>query len=87
MKLLLKYVRHPNFSVKRAAIQAYLARGGKGARKTLLKELPKEDHYILDIRRVGVHEIPQLHPDVARRKRDRNELPPLHTLDPKTKHR
>jgi hypothetical protein len=82
---LLKHTRHHNFSVKRAAIQAYLAQGGKRARQTLLKALPKKDHHILDIRRVDVRDVPQ--PKVeARSGRDPNELPPRPALGKREHH-
>jgi HEAT repeat protein len=85
LEVLLKHTRHHNFSVKRAAIQSYLAQGGKHARQALLKALPVKDHHILDIRRADVHEVPQ--PKVeARSGRDPNELPPRSTLG-KREHR
>jgi hypothetical protein len=76
--VLLKHTQHHNFSVKRAAIQGYLAQGGKNARHELLKTLPRQDHRILEIRRTDVREVPQ--PKVvARSSRDPNELPPRST--------
>ena len=85
LEVLLKYTRHHNFSVKRAAIQSYLAQGGKHAREVLLKALPEEDRHILDIRRADVREVPQ--PKVeARSGRDPNELPPRSTLDKREHH-
>lgn len=59
LDILLRHAGHENFSVKRAAIQGYLAYGGEQARATLLKTLPERDHHILDIQRVDVRQVPQ----------------------------
>jgi hypothetical protein len=59
LALLLKYSRHPTFSVKRAAVQGYLEHGGSKARAELLKVLPKDEHFILNIRRADVRDVPQ----------------------------
>lgn len=59
LELLLKHVKHENISVKRASIQGYLACGGAEARDTLLRILPKKDHFILNIQRKDVREVPQ----------------------------
>lgn len=57
--LLLRHATHENFSIKRAAIQGYLAHGGEGARERLQKHLPQRDHFILDIHRLDVRQVPQ----------------------------
>jgi HEAT repeat protein len=79
LEILLKHTQHKNFSVKRAAIQGYLEQGGKDAREALLKSLPKKDHYILDIRRMDVREVPQAEGGLFLARRDREDLsvPPL----------
>lgn len=59
LELLLRHTRHENFSVKRACIQGYLAHGGENARETLLEVLPESDHFILNIRREDVRNVPQ----------------------------
>jgi hypothetical protein len=61
LALLLKHTRHPNFSVKRAAVQGYLAHGGPNARKELRRVMPTEDYHILRIQRVDVRDVPQAH--------------------------
>lgn len=76
LQLLLKHARHANFSVKRACIQGYLAYGGKNARKALVRALPKKDHYVLDIRRMDVREVPQVQGGLFLAPQDRDELPP-----------
>jgi hypothetical protein len=65
LELLRKHMGHENFSVRSAAIQGYLEAAGEGARDELRRELPERDHFILDIRRVGVQEVPQ--PSVVER--------------------
>ena len=74
--MLLRHVRHDNFSVKRTAIQGYLAHGGTDAAEQLKKTLPERDHYILDIKRVDVRQIPQAEGGLHLVCRDKGELPP-----------
>lgn len=57
--ILLRYIRHENFSVKRAAIQGYLSLGRENARKVLREMLPESDHYILNIGTKDVRDTPQ----------------------------
>jgi hypothetical protein len=59
LALLLKYSRHPNFSVKRASVQGYLEHGGSKAQAELSRVLPKDEHFILNIRRTDVHDVHQ----------------------------
>lgn len=59
LDLLRKHTRHDAFSVKRAAIQGYIEAAGAGARDELRKTLPQEDHFILDLRRAEVQDVPQ----------------------------
>ena len=59
LEILLRHAGHENFSVRRAAVQGYLAHGGEQARDGLLKALPERDHHILNIRRVDVRQVPQ----------------------------
>ncbi|MCI0434124.1 MAG: hypothetical protein L0271_10890 [Gemmatimonadetes bacterium] len=60
-ELLLKHASHQSLSVRRACIQAYLAYGGGNARGKLLELLPKNDHWLLDVRRIDVRESPPLY--------------------------
>ncbi|HEX9827458.1 MAG TPA: hypothetical protein VGA80_12745, partial [Flavobacteriaceae bacterium] len=48
---LLGHVDNENFSIKRAAVQAYTEVGGKNAMEILKKQLPKKFHSILEIKR------------------------------------
>lgn len=57
---LLKLVRHSSFSIRREAVQQYLQSGGPEAREKLKSLLPKEEHFILDIRVIAPHELPRL---------------------------
>ena len=74
LEILLKHAQNRNFSIKRAAIQGYLEQGGKDAREVLTKALPKKDHYILDIRRMDVREVPQAEGGLFLARRDSDEL-------------
>ncbi|MEW9699998.1 hypothetical protein [Paenibacillus sp. SI8] len=74
--LLLRHTAHDNFSVKRASIQGYLTYGGKDAHEVLLKTLPEEDHYILDIKRTDVRKVPQAEGGLHVVNRDKDVLPP-----------
>lgn len=76
LEVLLRHVRHDNFSVKRAAIQGYLAHGGADAGEQLKKTLPDRDHYILDIKRIDVRQAPQAEGGLHLVCRDKGELPP-----------
>lgn len=76
LEVLLRHVRHDNFSVKRASIQGYLAHGGADAAEQLKKILPERDHYILDIKRIDVRQAPQAEGGLHLVCRDKGELPP-----------
>jgi hypothetical protein len=78
--LLLRHATHENFSVKRAAVQGYLAQGGEGARERLLDRLPQRDHFILDIQRVSVQQVPQATGGLHVVCRDQQDALPLHDL-------
>lgn len=75
LEVLLRHSASENFSVKRAAIQGYLAHGGEQARATLGKVLPERDHHILDIRRVDVRQVPQAQGGLHLVCRDKTDLP------------
>lgn len=79
-ELLLRHTMHENFSVKRAAIQGYLAHGGPGAEETLRKALPERDHFILGIRQVDVRQVPQAQGGLHLKSRERDM--PAHDLNP-----
>jgi hypothetical protein len=72
---LLRHAGHENFSIRRAAIQGYLAHGGEQARSVLLKALPERDHFILDIKRVDVRQVPQATGGLHLVSRDKADLP------------
>jgi len=80
-ELLLRHAAHENFSVKRAAIQGFLAHGGEGAREVLLKHLPERDHFILGIQRVDVRQVPQAQGGLHLVNRREKDLP-VHDLNP-----
>jgi hypothetical protein len=70
LRLLLKHSKHENFSVKRACVQGFLAHGGKDARERIMKELPENDRYILNIKREDIKNIPQ--PKIGKYTKDSN---------------
>lgn len=78
--LLLRHATHENFSVKRSAIQGYLAHGGEGARERLKKHLPQRDHFILDIQRMDVRQVPQATGGLHVVCKDQQDALPLHDL-------
>jgi HEAT repeat protein len=78
-EMLLKHVRHDNFSVKRAAVQAFLQVAGEGGRETLMKNMPESDHHILDIKAIDVRQAPQAEGGLHLKPCDREELPALGT--------
>jgi hypothetical protein len=78
-ELLLKHVRHENFSIKRAAVQGYLQVAGEGGRETLQKALPERDHHILDIKVIDVRQAPQAEGGLHLRPCDKERLPALGT--------
>lgn len=80
-ELLLRHTACENFSVKRAAIQGYLAHGGEKARDVLLKQLPERDHFILGIQRVDVRQVPQAQGGLHLVNRREKDLP-VHDLNP-----
>lgn len=79
-ELLMHHSRHENFSVRRAAIQGYLAHGGEKAEDTLRQALPERDHFILSIRRTGVRHVPQAQGGLHLKTRE-CDMPP-HDLNP-----
>lgn len=59
-ELLLKHTAHESLSVRRASVQGYLLYGGGEAREKLLKHLPQQDHYLLDIRKMDIQDVPPI---------------------------
>jgi hypothetical protein len=58
---LLEFLKIPSLSIRRAAVQAILATTAKkDIRKRLVALLPKEQHYLLDIKRIDVRKAPQI---------------------------
>lgn len=80
LELLRKYAQHEVFSIKRAAVQGYLEAAGPDARDQLRKILREEDHFILNIRRRDVHEVPQ--PRIERPSKKKHEAPPARLVPP-----
>lgn len=74
---LLKHVQNANFSIKRAAVQAFLEVGGKDSLETLRKELPKDFHYVLEIQRTDVRKVPQAEGGLFVKTNDKDNLPKL----------
>jgi len=81
LDLLRKYVKHEALSVKRAAIQGYLETGGSNAREELRKILPEKDEWLLDIRRMDVHDVPQ--PQIEKASDTKDQPPPARITTPK----
>jgi hypothetical protein len=75
LEVLLRQATHENFSVKRAAVQGYLCHGGEQARATLGKVLPEREHFIMDIQRVDVRQVPQAQGGLHLVNRDKADLP------------
>ena len=76
-EMLLKHVRHDNFSIKRAAVQGYLQVAGEGGRETLRKNMQESDHHILDIKVIDVRQAPQAEGGLYLKPCDREDLPAL----------
>ena len=76
--ILLRYARHENFSVKRAAIQGYLSLGRENARKVLREMLPESDHHILNIGTKDVRDTPQPRGDMDLKRPETDDVPTTH---------
>ncbi|MEY4540256.1 MAG: hypothetical protein RLZZ306_2013 [Bacteroidota bacterium] len=74
---LLKHIKNENFSIKRAAVQAFIEVGGKDSLEILRKELPKDFHYILEIQRTDVRKVPQAEGGLFLKTNDKDNLPKL----------
>jgi hypothetical protein len=79
-ELLLRHATHENFSVRRAAVQGYLAHGGEKAEETLRQTLPERDHFILAIRRIDVRQAQQAQGGLHLKPKERDL--PAHDLNP-----
>jgi hypothetical protein len=78
LQALLKHIRHEAFSVRRAAIQEYVAVAGPNAVDDLRKQLPESDHFILDIQRLDVQRVPPPSPERTPEGKDPTDrVPPL----------
>ena len=80
LEVLLRHVGHENFSVKRAAIQAFVAHGGEQARAVLAKAVAERDQYIMDIQRIDVRQAPQAQGGLYLKCRDSQDALPGHNL-------
>jgi hypothetical protein len=78
--ILMRHATPENFSVRRAAIQGYLAHGGSDAYDALKHRLPERDHHILDIRRVDVRDVHQAEGGRFLACRDGRDDLPVHDL-------
>jgi HEAT repeat protein len=76
LKALRRHTRNDNFSVKRAAVQAYIESAGEDASRALRRFLPPDDRDLLKIRRIDVRDAPEVTVGSRRLKRDPFELPP-----------
>jgi hypothetical protein len=65
LEALRNQMANKTFSIRRAAIQGYLEAAGDDARDQLRSELPESDHFILDLRREDVRNVPQPRPEQA----------------------
>ena len=83
LALIRRQVSNDSLSVRRAAVQAYLAVSGPGARDELLDELPESDRFLVDIRRVEVHEVPQPTLDIRSEEPDAPPPPPFSSMRPR----
>jgi hypothetical protein len=72
------------FSIRRAAIQGYLEAAGEDTRDQLRSELPESDHFILDLRREDVRNVPQARPEQASSEAADPVPPPRIRLAPRT---
>jgi hypothetical protein len=61
-RALLEFLEVPALSVRRAAVQAAMAvtDGDKATRKQIRRSLPENQHFLLDIERVEVTDVPQI---------------------------
>ena len=57
LQLLFKHAQHESLSVRRASIQGFIEFGGQDALGKLREILPKNDHYLLDIKRTDIRKI------------------------------
>lgn len=74
---LLNHTNNQNFSIKRAAIQAFIEVGGKDSIEILKKHLPKESHFILEIKRTDARNVPQADGGLFVKTNDNDELPTI----------
>ncbi len=59
-QMLLKHTTHKNFSVKLACVHTLIEQGGAKARNTLLRTLPVNERYLLDIHPFDVRILPPI---------------------------
>ncbi len=61
LEALFTFLEVPSLSIRRAAVQAILAtKEGQGLRTRVAALLPADQQFLLDIKRVGVHDVPQI---------------------------
>jgi hypothetical protein len=61
LEALFAFLGQPPLSIRRASVQAILAtKGGQDLRKRVAALLPEDQHFLLDIKRVDVREVPQI---------------------------
>lgn len=58
---LFEFLEQPSLSIRRATVQAILAtRGGQDLRGRIAELLPRDQQFLLDIKRVNVQDVPQV---------------------------
>jgi HEAT repeat protein len=58
---LLSFLAIPSLSIRRAAVQAILGTpGGRRLRRRIAESLPRDERFLLDLRRPDVREVPQI---------------------------
>jgi hypothetical protein len=61
VEALFEALRQPSLSVRRAAVQSLLSSPrGRKLRARISKSLPEEQQFLLDLKRVGVRDVPQI---------------------------
>jgi hypothetical protein len=77
VKSLLNHTNNENFSIKRAAIQAFIEVGGKDSIAILKKHLPKASLHLLEIKRTDVRNVPQADGGLFVKTHDNDDLPKI----------
>lgn len=82
VELLFEFLKQPSLSIRRATVQAILTVDeGKKKRKLIAGMLPEDQHFLLDIKRTKVEDVPQIkepqrHLKESARQREEKESAP-----------